>query len=424
MKPEIILIRAYGIDEGFKTLPFGILDITSYLEKFGFGVEIIDRHNHKTSFLSILRNIAHRNPRYVGISAMTHQAEDALKLGRYIRRHLKIPLIYGGLHFTIFPEEGLDTGDIVVRGEGENAVLEILNNRINGKRIYTSQQIVDLDSIPLPNENLIKMLAWDHSSTSLLTSRGCPYNCHFCLDKKYRDTHMRYHSIEYALDFIELVKRSLRINDFFISDDIFTVNEKRVFDFCNGILKRKINIKLGCFSRSGIDNIEMYRIMKKAGFYNILIGAESGNNNVLQAINKQQTVEEVRKTIEIIKKAGLDASATFMVGNITETEKTIKDTINFAKELSLSRWYVGYAQPYPGSRFYEIAKEHGTLINKDVKSYRNNKISFVPYGLSYSKLKKLYKEFIRALIPKKTLLRRILDKIGFLNKKMLFREFI
>lgn len=417
MKPEIILIRAYGRDEGFKALPFCLLDITAYLEKFGFAVEIIDRHNHKTSFRTLLKNIIRWNPRYVGISAMTSQADDALKLGKYIKRHLNLPLIYGGLHFTIFPEEGLDIGNIVVKGEGENALLEILNNAIIGKRTYTAQPIMDLDSIPLPKENLIKTLAWNHNSSSLLTSRGCPYNCSFCLDKKYRDTHMRYHSIEYVLDFIELVKRTLCVNDFFILDDIFTIDEKRVIDFCNGILKRNLNIKLGCFSRSGIDNIEMYKIMKKAGFYNIAIGVESGNNDVLKAVNKQQTVEEVRKTIEIIKKSGLDVSATFMVGNITETEKTIKDTINFAKELSLPGWYVGYAQPYPGSRFYEIAKEYGTLINKNVKSYRNNKISFVPYGLSYSKLKKLHKEFIRALCPKKTLLRRILDKIRFLSNK-------
>lgn len=409
---DLLLIRAYGISD-VKGLSLALFYIPSYLEKFGFEVKVIDRFKQKISFSTILKDILYWNPRYVGISAMTIQADDALKLGRYIKRHLNLPLIYGGLHFTVLPEEGLDFGDCVIRGEGENALLEILNNGINGKKIYSAQPIIELDSIPLPNETLIKTLSWNEDFFLLLTSRGCPYNCSFCLDRKHRNTYIRYHSIEYVLDFMELVKKISNINDFFIVDDIFTINEKRVFDFCNGILKRNLNIKLDCFSRSGIDNMEMYKIMKKAGFHKIVIGVESGNNDVLKAINKQQTVEEVRKTIEIIRKAGLDVSATFMIGNITETEKTIRDTINFAKELPLSSWYIGYAQPLPGSRFYEIAQKYGILINKNVKNYRTNKISFVPYGMTYSKLKKLYREFMRTLMPKKSLLNRILDKIRF-----------
>jgi len=410
---DLVLIRAHGLDDGLKTIPFGLLDLASYLEKFGFEVKIIDRHGHKALFSETLKHIKQWNPRYVGISAITSQAEDALKLGRYIKKRFETPLIYGGLHFTVLPEEGLDAGNIVVRGEGENALLEILSNTIKDRKICTAQPIADLDSIPLPKESLIKMLAWGGVSFAILTSRGCPYSCLFCLDKKYRDNRMRYHSVGYVLDFIELIKRTLNINDFSILDDIFTINEERVFEFCNAIQKRNLKIKLDCFSRTGIDNLQMYIAMKKAGFYNIGIGIESGNNDVLKAIDKRQTVQEVRRTIEIIKKAGLNISATFMIGNITETEKTIRDTINFAKELSLWGWHIGYAQPFPGSRFYEIVPRYGTLINKNPKTYWNNKISFLPYGLAPSKLKKLRKEFFRVFNPKKPFLIKVLSKIGF-----------
>ncbi|MCM8789441.1 MAG: B12-binding domain-containing radical SAM protein, partial [Candidatus Omnitrophica bacterium] len=321
-KADLVLIRAHGLDDGFKALPFGLLDLSSYLEKFGFVVKIIDRHAHKFSFSQTLRFIEQWNPHYIGISAITCQADDALKLGRYINKRLKKPILYGGLHFTIFPEEGLTIGNIVVRGEGENALLEILNNSVKDIRIHTAKPIDDLDAIPLPKESLIKSLFRKGNSFAILTSRGCPYNCLFCLSKEYRESVLRYHSVEYVLDFIELIKKTLNINVFSILDDIFTINEKRVFEFCDALHRRGLKIKLGCFSRVGIDNLQMYISMKKAGFYNIAIGIESGNDDVLKAIEKNQTVEQARRTIEIIKKAGLSVSATFMLGNITETEKT------------------------------------------------------------------------------------------------------
>lgn len=410
-KTDLVLIRAHGLDDGFRALPFGPLDIATYLEKFGFRVKIIDRHKDRNSFAKTLKEILYWNPRYVGIGALTSQVNDALVLGKHIRGHLKIPLIYGGMHFTVFPEEGLHYADIVVRGEGENALLEILNKGITEKGIYSGEPVKDLDLIPLPKKDLLKSLAWGCDSFCLLTSRGCPYNCFFCLDAKYKSTAIRYHSVEYALDFIGLAIRALGVNNFSILDDIFTINPERVFDFCRGIEKRGLHIKLSCFSRSGIDDIQMYKAMKKAGFYNIAIGVESGNNAVLKAINKRQTIEEVAKTVGIIKAAGLNVSATFMIGNITETEETIRNTIDFAKKLALYGSYVGYAQPFPGSRFYEIAQDYGTLLNKNVRSYWNNRITFVPRGLTVGKMKKMRRDFLKELNPQRPLLKKILDKI-------------
>jgi anaerobic magnesium-protoporphyrin IX monomethyl ester cyclase len=414
-KADLVLIRAFGLDDGNKALPFGLLSLSSYLEKFGYAVKIIDRHTRKLSFSQILKYIEQWNPRYVGISAITSQADDALKLGKYINKRFKKPIVYGGLHFSVSPEEGLDTGKIVVRGEGENALLEILNNSVKDIMVHTAKPIDDLDSIPLPKESLIKSLACKVDPFAILTSRGCPYSCLFCLSKEYRDNRLRYHSVEYVLDFIELVKKTLNISAFSIMDDIFTVSEERVFEFCNAIHRRGLKIKLGCFSRIGINNLRMYEAMKDAGFYNIGLGIESGNDDVLKAINKNQTVEGARRTVEIIKKAGLGVSATFMIGNITETEKTIRDTINFAKELPLCGWHVGYAQPFPGSRFYEVASNYGILVNKNPKTYWNNDISFLPYGLTIPTLKKLHKEFFEALRHKQPLLFRVLNKIGFKN---------
>lgn len=408
-RPDLVLIRAHGRDDKFKAISFGLLDITSYLQKHGFKIKVIDRHKNKTPFSTTLKKIRYWNPRYVGISAMTCQAEDALKLGRYIKRHLSQPLIYGGLHFTTFAEEGLGERDIIVKGEGENALLEILKGNIDGKRIHTGESISDLDSIPLPEANLLRSLNWNLRNFSLLTSRGCPFNCVFCLDKKYRYQKPRYRSIAYVLDLIELAKRTLGIQEFYILDEIFTSNQERVFAFCKEIEKRGLKIKLHCQTHSGIKNIQMYKAMSKAGFTEVSMGVESGNNNVLKAINKRQTTEEIKETIEIIKKAGLRISVLLMVGNITETEKTIQDTINLAQELSLPGW-ASYAQPFPGSRFYEVTEKYGRLINKDAKTYFNDRISFIPHGLTYSRMKRLRQQLMKVLNPPKPLWKRIANR--------------
>jgi radical SAM superfamily enzyme YgiQ (UPF0313 family) len=409
-RTDLVLIRARGRDDGFKAVSFALLDITSYLQKHGFKIKVIDRHKDRTPISATLKEISSYNPRYVGISAMTSQAKDALKLGRLLKRRLNTPLIYGGLHFTTLAEEGLDCADIVVRGEGENALLDILKGNVNGRKTYTAEAISDLDSIPLPKEELLRSLNWNSKFFSLLTSRGCPFNCLFCLDKRYRDQGLRFHSVQYTLDLIELVKKTLGIQEFCILDDIFTSNQQRVFAFCKEIEKRGLKITLHCQTHSGIKNIQMYKAMRAAGFKRITIGIESGNDSVLRALNKRQTVAEVKQTIDILQKAGLEPCVLFMIGNITETQETVRDTINLARELSLPGW-VSYAQPFPGSRFYEVARDYGRLINKDTTTYYNDGISFIPRGLRRSQMKRLHRELIKILIPPRPLIKRISNRL-------------
>lgn len=394
-KIDLVLIRSRGRDDGSRAMPFGIMDITSYLGKSGFRVKIIDRLKDRISFSETLKRIRGWNPRYVGISAMTSQSEDALMLGSRIKKYLKIPLVYGGLHFTALPGEGLKYGDIVVKGEGENALLDILADSSGVKGIYASRPVLDLDSIPLPQKNLIKELNWDREYFSFLTSRGCPYDCLFCLSKEHKAP-VRRHSVEYVLDYIELAKGALGIRKMNILDDIFPLDTKWVFDFCEGIEKRGLNIRLSSFTHSGINNVEMYRAMKRAGFYNVTIGVESGNESVLKAVRKRQTVSGVKETVEIVKKAGLNVSVMFIVGNITETEDSLKDSVGLAGELSLNGW-ASFAQPYPGSPFREVAEKYGVLKDKNAGNYFNDKISFIPHGLTYRGMKKARNKLLKTL---------------------------
>ena len=407
MKPEIILTRALGIDGGLWSTPWGIINIASYLKKYGYGVRLIDRPIPR--FMSrVKEEIKGRDIAYVGISALTSQARDAEFLCSHFNK-MKKKIILGGLHYTILPDEGLKIGDYVFKGEGERSLLDFLENGPTG-RIYEAKPLLDLDEIPLPTEDMINKFYVKREFFTIMTSRGCPYNCTFCLDKKYTFNKVRYHSPAYVCDLIEMLGKSFGIRNFFIGDDIFISDKKRVMEICQEIKKRLLKIKFTVQTHSGIDDLELYQEMKDAGFVRICLGVESGSNEVLRAMNKQQTVEQARKTVEIIKKAGLEAHTNFMVGNILESEESLKATLELAEELG-PPGFVSYAQPFPGTKFYEVCSQYGRLINHNPKTYWNDRITFVPHGISRFKLKYYRDKIAMALNVPVPLRRKLLYNI-------------
>lgn len=384
MKPHIMLIRAYGRDDVSRCIPWGIVNIGSYLKKYGYRVTIADRRGSPLFMRKILKEALGPDIAYVGISAMTTQAKDAEFLSGYFKKRKKT-VILGGLHYSIFPQEGLNTADFVFKGEGERSFFNFLENGLKEK-VYEPEPLLNLDDIPLPSEELLGRFYLNKNNFIIMTSRGCTYDCTFCLDKSYRSDKLRYHCPAYVCDLIEMLIKSFGIKNFFIADDIFTINKKRVFEICREIKKRSLNIRLGAFTHSGIDDLELYNEMRSAGFESVSLGVESGSDKVLKIMNKNQTVSQTKKTIEIIRKTGLKVHATFMLGNILETEQSLKATLELAKDLGLAGW-ISYAQPFPGTKFYETCAGHGKIINPNPKTYWNDRIAFIPNGLSKSRLK-------------------------------------
>lgn len=384
MNPEIYLIRAYGRDDGFRCIPWGIVNIASYLKKYGHKLLIADRKEGGYSLRGITREIKGRDIVWVGISAMTCQSQDAAFLCGHLRKMNK-NIILGGLHYSIFPDEGLKIGDYVFKGEAEQSLLGFLQNGPSAK-VYEPRPLSDLDDIPLPDEELLKRLYVNKSNFTIMTSRGCPYACSFCLDRKYRPEKIRYHSASYVCDLMEMMHKLFGVTGFFIGDDVFTLNKNRAMEICGEIRKRRLKVKMGCFTHSGIDDLELYREMEASGFSGVSLGVESGCDEVLKAMNKHQTVAQTRRTIEVIKKSGLQINVMYMVGNILETEDSLKATLELARELRLNGW-VSYAQPFAGTTFREGCLKYGRIINKSPATYWNDRISFVPRGLSARQLR-------------------------------------
>ena len=399
---DVVLIRARGQDDGYRALPFGILAIAGYLEKNGINVDVIDMVKEQSSPADVVARLSKRPPGIVGISAMTSQSGIALELCRLLKSELPVKIVLGGVHFTALPEEGAGLADAVIVGEGEVAMLEYCRYGGSARGIIKGEPVKNLDDIPFPSEERLRPLIWSEDVFSLMSSRGCPFNCLFCLGRAQRSSLIRNHSIDSVLDFITMVADKFGVRKFFIEDDIFVLNKKRVLAFCDGVKKRGLKLEFNCFTHVGQGDLETYTRMKEAGFNEIPIGIESGNDSVLKAIKKAQTVAQARETVRLISESGLTPYPLFMLGNITETEETIRDTIKLARELMPpgGKASFGFAQPYPGSEFREVAAQYGQLVRPDAATYWNDVVSFVPNGLTEKKLQQLMGEARQLLCVK------------------------
>ena len=205
-----------------------------------------------------------------------------------------------------------------------------------------------------------------YKSTSIITSRGCPYNCIHCISKLIWKRKVRYRSVTNLVDEIEECVKRYDIREFNFYDDTFTLNKKRVVEVCREIRKRNLKIAWICFGRVNLIDKEMVLEMKKAGCRKISFGLESGSQKILDLMRKNATLEMVRKAVKIVKGVGLEVHASFMLGNVGETGETIRETINFAKELDLDNATFFITAPFPGTDLYNIAKEKG-YINENTK---------------------------------------------------------
>lgn len=386
---DLALIRAWGEDDGAITIPQGLISLAMYLRKHGYETDVFDRMFDARAPEEFIDDVLKSKPAMIGVTAMTCQFPDALKLIKLLRKRTNAKIILGGIHVTVMPEQGLDVADCVITGEGEIAMLEIASGKRKPEGLIRGIPLDRIDDIPVPDEDLLKKLTVSKEKASILTARGCPYECVFCLSKEQRCAKLRFHSVSHVVDHIEKIVKMFGTEKFFIMDDIFTLHKKRVFEFCDEIEKRGLNLEFQCFSHPHHANLEMFKRMKEAGFRGISIGAESGNDRILKLIKKGMTVSEIVECVKLIKKADLLPGVLFMMGNIGETEETIMDSIRLARSFRCPVHF-SLAQPLPGTEFLLVAKDYGTLVHEDYARYTNRDLTFIPKDLTEGKIMALY----------------------------------
>ena len=370
----------------------------------GHLVEIAD-FNKTDSELSVLRNkLTYFQPDYVGISFTTPLVAKALIIASEIKKFNEdILVIAGGVHPSSFPEELLKESDfdMVVVGEGDFVLSELLKNSDissvgnlvykQGNNIISNPKnklIMDLDTLPYPAWNLYdinnyesaNMLARNTPAGWIETSRGCVCNCSFC-NKNIAGRSFRVKSPKRVVDEIEFMF-TLGFKEIHIVDDCFTTDMRRAEMICDEIMKRGLRFPWATVTgiRADMVNLGLLKKMRQAGCYRVCYGIESGNQTILDRCGKGETLEDITKAVKESKQAGLEVYGFFMLALPGETEGTMRDTLNFAKELNLDMAKVSITIPLPATPFYEELEAKGLIKTKDWSKYN----FYVPANELYS----------------------------------------
>jgi anaerobic magnesium-protoporphyrin IX monomethyl ester cyclase len=359
--------------------PLGLLYVAAYAEKEGHQVVVRD--------LAVRRKkeeIDFKKYNLVGISTDTTRHRQAVQLAKRAKAN-GCTVVMGGPHPGYVDEEILSTKrvDFIVRGEGEVtfselvAALEKKNDQLdsiqgisffsNGKLVRTPPRpfIENLDSLPFPARHLIHIEDYqrtrigDRPITPLITSRGCPYQCVFCASSHFWGTKIRARSVASVLKELEEIYHRYHFNAVAFVDDTFNLIPKRVIEICHGIVEKRLDLWWWCLSRIDLllRNEEMVKEMVGAGAKSVFIGVESSSPKTLEELRKGIQVDEIVQTVEMLKRNGLEIHASYILGGLHDTVKTIHDTIRFAKRLDTNVAQFSILTPYPGTAVYEQVKD-------------------------------------------------------------------
>ncbi len=374
-----------GSGIGFKP-PIGLLYIATFLkEHTSHEVKVIDAQAQGLNFQGCLQQISLYKPEVVGISVWTDWWYPAYYLGRIIKDEFpKVMLVYGGPHVSIYPKEtfAFDHVDGMILGDGELPFASFCDMVATGKfhndipglhlkafgvktgtQRFFIQKDIDLLSIPdrrlLPLENYTSVLGKSRHVTTMITSRGCPFQCTYC-KLNFQEVVSRS-----AVNVVEEFKRiqQLGIQEVEIYDDTFTWSKTRVAEICRGLIEQGIHLEWAVRDRVNFVDSQLLELMKKAGCVRIHYGIESGVDRVLKTIKKHITVEQSRSAVRMAKEKGFTVLTYFMLGNPGETVEDIRKTVDFALELDADYAEFSITVPYPGTQMYLRALENGVIHN-------------------------------------------------------------
>lgn len=410
---------------GHAQIPLGICYIASYLRKKSRHiVKIFDESIEDENLSKIVGDF---NPEIIGVSFTAISAKSAYKIAKKYKK--QITLVAGGPYATFCAKEVLNQGfDFVVYGEGEKTFLQLIN-KLKKKRSLKFQKgifyknknkiiknppqplIKNLDSLPFPARDLAPMDKYENFGT-IMTSRGCPFNCLFCNSRKFWQQKYRSRSVGNIYKELRLLVKKYNKRYIFFGDDTFTLDKIKIINLCKLLIRKKLNFKWTALSRADMISKEKISWMKKAGCDTLLIGVESGSEKILKTINKNTSLKQIEEAINLCKRYNLRCRASFIIGlpgdyseqlkSIKLMEKTLPENIN-----------IHILAIYPGSEIYDKRKKYGIKI-KNIKNWQNYNTY---YSLNLFKIVKFnYLTKKQAIALCSTFIKR-LKKIGYTQKR-------
>ena len=382
----------------------GLTYIAAVLEEEGHTIKIIDMNEKKLND-DDLRAKLEKDIDVVGITGMITEYQKILTIADIAKDGFSDrSVILGGPIATTIPQELLkqSKADFIVMGEGEKttpALVQAIEHgsdiaEIRGIAYKKGEQVIinepavpisNIDTIPFPARHLLDMSKYlkNHfesygfdvegygkiRSTNLISSRGCPYDCTFCF-KDMWGYKWRGRSAENIVAEMELLNEKYNVNGFFFNDDTFVLDKKRVFEFTSLLKKSGLDVVWNCNGRVNLMQQDMLKAMRDAGCVCIAYGIESGNQSILDSMKKKITLNQTKNVVKWAKEIGIKSAGYFMIGMLGETKETIRDTINFAKELDLDFYGFSITTPLPGTELYRKARISG-LIPPDGTSLKS-----------------------------------------------------
>lgn len=370
----------------------GIGYMAAVLEQNNIDVDVLDSCALELSYDEIGEEIIKRNPDIISISALTPTIGSALDSADKIKSvKPEAIVVLGGYHpsfeyQSVLEEESVD---VVVRGEGEYTMLDLVQTIEDGRDLKeveglafkdkdTGELIVtpdrpiihDLDELPFPAFHLFpmekyKILNITTNVATIITTRGCPMQCSFCSSAALHGRYLRRRSYKNVVDEIEMRLKEENIDTIAFMDDTFTLDVKFVQNFCEEIKRRNLKFWWGCTTRVDTLNEELLEMMKDAGCITLFMGVESADQQMLDKMNKNITVSKTINAFKLSRKVGIRTIASCVIGMPEDTKESMRKTIEFVKSLNPSYALYSLATPYPGTRFYKETFEKNLIKIKD-----------------------------------------------------------
>jgi len=376
--------------------PLGIAYLGAFLEQYGYSVTLLDMDPLGIDNGDLARVIRDEGFRFVGVSWMTPQSRFAREILSVIKKVDKnIITMTGGPHPSALPREVVSDPncDFVIYGEGELTCLELVMRydelypqfgavsglawKIDGKVHVNGPRALlqDMDALPYPlwrelsKVTYMDMPVYHHKEIPvfpIITGRGCPYECVFCDEDSIWKRRVRFRSIPNVIAEIKMLQEKYGAHTFNILDDTFTLRKSRIKEFCDALREHCPGIEWRCTGKVNTVFPDMLADMAAAGCKLVAYGVESGDQNVLDAIKKKQTLSKVKEAFAMTKEAGIKTFALCMVGNLEETKESIQKTVKFLEELKPDFASCSISTPYPGSQLYPIAEKNGWIMDKEL----------------------------------------------------------
>ena len=416
LNPPVSIESRYGKLSAAGSLlpPLNVALLAAVVRNAGHEVALLDAEALEWSVEETARRVLDIGPDVFGVTATTTSIVPACSVIETVKeQNHRITTCVGGVHVTVAAEQTMrrcPAIDICVIGEGEKSLLELCD--VAGEKSDSLEHIMgivfrrgdhlvrtaprrrltnrELDDLPWPAWDLLPDLATTYRPalhsfrclpcTSLITSRGCPGKCTFC-DRSVFGNKMRGFSADYVLGMIRYLVNQYGIREIIFHDDNFVTLRRRLVQLCQCLIEAGPHIVWSCTARVDMVNLEVLRLMAKAGCWQIAYGIESGSQKILDSLCKGIALQKIRDAIRWTREAGIEPRGYFMIGVPEETPESLQQTNDFLMELPFGDFQMSIFSPHPGTQLSEQLTANGEFT-PDWERDGGWEVTYVPRGVT------------------------------------------